>query len=304
MKHILVIKLGALGDFVQATAAFQDIRAHHKGDHITLLTTPAMMPFAQGNPNFDAISIDKRKGLWNIPYLVDLRRKLRGFDMVYDLQTNDRSSIYHLIAGRPAWSGIAAGCSHPHSNPNRNNMHSLERIAEQLSMAELKPSHTPDVSYMAEDVSGILKEHGLKKGKFTLLIPGGSAHRPGKRWPHFAKLAQTLIDQKEQVVLIGARGEADILSEISDKTGAINLCGQTSLGEIAGLCLSGKQFVGNDTGPSHIAAACGLRGIVLFGSDSNPDLCAPRQAGVSILHKTDIGAICEQEVLETLKENS
>ena len=45
-RQVLVIKLGAIGDFVQATGAFADIRAHEKTAEITLLTTPAMMALA------------------------------------------------------------------------------------------------------------------------------------------------------------------------------------------------------------------------------------------------------------------
>ena len=50
MRRILVIKLGALGDFVQATPAFAAIRAHERNAHITLLTTRGLLALAHPAP--------------------------------------------------------------------------------------------------------------------------------------------------------------------------------------------------------------------------------------------------------------
>ena len=53
-ERILVIKLGALGDVVQATGPFAAIRAHHPDAHITLLTSPAYRDFLSASDWFDA----------------------------------------------------------------------------------------------------------------------------------------------------------------------------------------------------------------------------------------------------------
>lgn len=301
MKHILIIKLGALGDFIQATAIIADIRAHHKGDHITLLTTKGMMPLAENNPNIDAISIDPRAKLWDFSYLRDLRKKLKGFDMVYDLQTNDRTNFYHMLAGMPKWNGIALFCSHPQKNPMRNKMHSIDRMVDQVKVAGVQAKHLPSIAYMATDISDLLQEYGLKKGKYSLLIPGGSAHRPEKRWTHFAELAQEMVSKGETVVLIGGPAEALDLEKIENAVeGVINLCAKTSLSALTGLCVNAKQFIGNDTGPSHMAAACNASGVVLFGSASDPKLCAPKSQKVSVLQKDNIADISVEEVLNLL----
>jgi ADP-heptose:LPS heptosyltransferase len=297
-NRILVIKLGALGDFIQATGSFADIRAHGKGAHITLLTTKAMLPLAANAPFFDAISLDERLPFWNIPYILRMRTKLQGFQDVIDLQTNTRSNTYFWLAGRPSWSGIAKGCSHPHANPNRNTMHTLDRLAEQLQMAGIDTTHAPDVRYAAEDSRELLKSMGLKN--FVALIPGGSKGRPEKRWPHFAELAKALQNKGYQVALIGGPDEMDLLQNLSTKTGAINLGGRTSINALIDLLPRAKYVIGNDTGPMHLAAASGAKGVVLFGSGSNPDLCAPRAKNIHILHQSTIGAISPIHVLTTL----
>ena len=112
-ERILVIKLGALGDFVQAMGPAAAIRAHHEGAEITLLTTAPFVELARAAPYFDHIWVDERPGLFDPAALWRLRKRLREahFTRVYDLQTARRTSWYFQLMGpgkRPPWSGIAA----------------------------------------------------------------------------------------------------------------------------------------------------------------------------------------------------
>ena len=75
--RVLVIRLGAFGDFVQSFGPFAAIRRHHPDDHITLLTTAPYARLAADAPWFDAIETDARPAWWNIPGVVRLKRQLR-----------------------------------------------------------------------------------------------------------------------------------------------------------------------------------------------------------------------------------
>ena len=284
--RILVIKLGALGDVVLAFQAFADIRAHHPGARITLLTTGAFAGFLEDAPWFDEVSVDRRPGWWDLRGVLRLRRALRGFDLVYDLQTSGRSSRYFWLAGRPAWSGIAAGASMLHANPGRNGMHTVERQRDQLAVAGVPAGPAAEVGWL---VSGV--EDGAGGGAwvagtspaitdcYALLIPGAAPHRPGKRWPvgHFAALARVLEAGGVTPVVVGAASEGVLAAEIlAGCPGAVDLTGRTSLRALAGLAAGAAFAVGNDTGPMHLAAAMGCGGVVLFGADSDPALTAPR----------------------------
>ncbi len=119
---ILVIKLGALGDFVQALGPMAAIRRHHADARIVLITAPALAPLARASGYVDEIWLDARPPLWVASAWLALRRRLREerFARVYDLQTSDRSGWYFRLywpGPRPEWSGIARGASHPHANP-------------------------------------------------------------------------------------------------------------------------------------------------------------------------------------------
>jgi ADP-heptose:LPS heptosyltransferase len=292
-----VIKLAALGDMVQAFPPFAHIRAAHPNAHITLLTTPPYESLAAASPYFDRIETDgrpKRLGQ-TLAMLTRLRRA--AYDRVYDFQTSSRSSAYFyaLWPNPPKWSGIAPFCSHPHKNPDRDAMHTLERQAEQLQDAGIWPdapiargtAPAPDLSFMLDDPSPERRpEHFGLAAPYALLIPGASATRPGKRWPaeRYAELAQRLMANGLAVGVIGGPGEADIGRTITDAApGVKNLIGQTDYAQIAGLGARAALAIGNDTGPTHVVAAAGAPTVVLFSAESDPALCAPRGRRVEVV---------------------
>ncbi len=267
---ILVIRHGALGDIILSFPAFAGIRAAYPEAEITLLTTAPFAAVLARAPWFNRVTIDPKPAPWNLPGMIALRRRLMGFDFVYDLQTSSRSSRYHRLAGTPPWSGIARGCSHPHANPGRDAMHTRERIAEQLAMAGLTTSAQPDLSWLTAPLP-----IGLP-ARFTALIPGAAPHRPEKRWPAaaFGALAATLA---MPAVILGSASEQPLAAEIiRHSPTAIDLTGRTSLPQLASVLAHAQCAIGNDTGPMHLAAALNIPGIVLFGGASDPALTAPR----------------------------
>jgi ADP-heptose:LPS heptosyltransferase len=300
-EKVLVIKLGALGDWVLATGPFAAIRGHHTRAEITLLTTPAFARWGEACGWFDRVWTDLRPG-WTRPGAwLDLRRRLvdSGFSRAYDLQTSDRSSlIFRLLpkARRPEWSGIARGCSHLHANPRRDFMHTLDRQAEQLAAAGIAEVPPPSLDWLDADTS----ELGVPE-RFALLVPGGSAHRPGKRWPgeRYAALASALAARGATPVLTGAAAEADVLDRIhAAAPETLHLGGRTSLDQIAALARRAALAVGNDTGPMHILATCGCPTVVLFSEVSDPALCAPRGPAVAIVRRAALSTLPVAAVLE------
>ena len=289
--RILVIKLGALGDMVQALGPFQAIRRHHGHAHITLLTTAPFADFARATGWFDDVWIDARPRGGDVAGWLDLRRRLRGgkFRRVYDLQTSDRSGFYFrlLLPGRrPEWSGIAPGCSHPHANAGRDALHTLERQAEQLAQAGIPWVPPPDLGWAVADVG----RFGLA-APYVLLVPGGAAHRPAKRWPAagYRELAKRLLEAGVTPVLIGGSGERELTGFIAlGLAGVRDLAGETGLLDLAVLARGAAAAVGNDTGPMHVAAAAGCPTVVLYSAESDPALCAQRGPEVAILRRDDL----------------
>jgi len=297
--RVLVIRLGALGDFVLSFGPFAAIRAHHPIARVTLLTTPPFAELARRSPWFDEVWTDGRPS-WREPgALWDLARRLRaaGFGRVYDLQTSSRSSRYRWLVGRRAeWSGIAAGASHPHANPDRDSMHTLERQREQLALAGIAPFPAPALDWLEAD----LARFGLPD-RFGVLIPGASPLRPGKRWPaeRYAELAAA----EGPVAILGGPAERAIAATIREAApAALDLTGRTSFFEIAAIGRRAAWAVGNDTGPTHLVAVAGCPTLALFGADSDPALCAPRGPAARVLRHVPLADLPVARVRAALAE--
>ena len=300
-RSVLVIKLGALGDFILALGPCAAIRRHHPDAHITLLTMAPFADFAAASGYFDEILIDERAPWWRPSEWLALGRQLRRgqFDCVYDLQTSDRSGWYFRLMGRkPEWSGIVKGCSHRHDNPDRDYMHTLDRQAEQLAIAGIDDVPAPELTWAAADV-----ERFEITPPSVLIAPGAAPHRPGKRWPasSYAELARSLSETGHSPVLIGTAAEAETAQYIvAQCDAAVDLTGRTTLLEVVALARTASAAVGNDTGPMHIAGAVGCRSIVLFSSDSDPSLTAPRGESVTVLQQGNLVDLPVEDVLAAL----
>jgi ADP-heptose:LPS heptosyltransferase len=286
-RKILVIKLSALGDFVQALGPAAAIRQHHAADEITLLTTRAFAALAQQSGFFDKIAIDARPEVFEVANWAALRRVLRGggFDRVYDLQTSDRSSLYYWLffpTDPPEWSGIAWRCSHPHANLRRDTQHTVDKQAEQLLMAGIHPTPLPRCPASSQPLPA-----GLKPRAFFILIPGSSPRHTAKRWPArcYGELAQQLLQSTGILpVIIGGVGEEALAAEVRAACpAAIDLVGHTELTSLVDLADAAAFTIGNDTGATHIAAVGDHPVVVLFSDASDPGRCAPRGRRVQVL---------------------
>lgn len=306
MRTILVIKHGALGDVVLATGPFAAIRAAHPDSHITLLTTKLYAMLLEKSPYFDEIWVDEKPKPWQLLGIKALKDRLRGrrFARVYDLQTSQRSSSYYHFfqKPKPEWSGVVADGSHPQTNPNRNEMHTIERHKEQLALIGIDDVPRPDVSWLEPQQEQFSKVPTKGQGRYALLVPGGSAHRPEKRWPaeRYVELANWMVEQKIKPTLIGAGAEEQLLNTIATLCPqAINLCNQTGFGDMAELGRNAMFAVGNDTGPMHVIAASNCPTLTLFSGASSPERSAPRGMLTDTLQRDDLADLPLADVVSS-----
>ena len=312
VQKILVIKLGALGDFVLALAAMKKIREAHPKDHISLLTTPPFLELAKTCPYFNAVHTDGRPETFGQWMALRKRLKAANYDRVYDLQTSAQSNrIFQILRpSPPPWSGVALGCSMPHRNKFRDQMHTLERQADQLMYAGIWPDAPtapgtapgPDLSWVWKNLpSDRPVPGGVKPKPYVMVVPGGSSHRPEKRWPveNYAELCRILYGRGFEVVIIGGPQESSLAHAIQRSVPrARDLTGRTDFQRIAVLATKAALAVGNDTGPLHLAAAAGAPTVVLFSGASDPALSAPR-GKVQILQADRLAELPVAKVAQT-----
>lgn len=304
-QRILVIRLSAFGDVVQALTPMAAIRRHHADAHITALTTRPYADLLRASPYVDDVWIDARPKAWSLRGWLALRRRLRAgrFGRVYDLHNADRTAAYFRLLGpgrRPEWSGTARGCSHPHANPARDAMHVMDSWAEQLKIAGIPDMPPADLSWLQADIA----RFGLGP-RYALLVPGGSPHRPQKIWPaeRFGALAQGLAERGVRPVILGTAAERAIAGVIRAACPAAHdLTGQTSFAELASLARGAACAVGGVTGPMHLLAGAGAPAVVLFSAVSDPAQCGPRGRAVRYLRRDDLRDLAADEVAAAAAE--
>jgi ADP-heptose:LPS heptosyltransferase len=198
----------------------------------------------------------------------------------------------------------------PHKNRLRNQMHTLERQADQLMYAGIWPDAPtaegtapgPDLTWVLAAAPGERPPTpGVKQRPYAMFVPGGSAHRPEKRWPvaKYGELARILYARGLDIVVIGGPQESGLAQAIQREVPrARDLTGRTDFARIAVLGAKAALAVGNDTGPLHLAAAAGAPTVVLFSSASDPALSAPR-GKVAVLRATKLSDLPVAQVAQT-----
>lgn len=301
-QSILVIKLGALGDFIQALGPMAAIRKHHPQDRITLLTTAPFESLARASGYFDAIEIDTRPRWHDLRGWLSLRSLLNGgnFRRVYDLQNNDRTAFYlKLFSPRPEWVGAAAGASHRNASRERTAGKAFEGHVQTLALAGIGSVVPDTLDWMrpAHDFTHLPKP-------YVLLVVGAAPQHPEKRWPHYASLSERLLQNGYTPILIGGPAEKEIAKKIAeDVKGAIDLAGQTALFDLPTLAAGAAGAVGNDTGPMHLIAPTGCKSIVLFSGKTNPEKHGPLGRNVVTIQKDALVDLKPEDVWKNFTAN-
>jgi ADP-heptose:LPS heptosyltransferase len=297
-EAVLVIKLGSLGDFIQAFDAFHDIRARHVGARVVLLTTPPLAPLAGRAPWFDEVWTDGRPRWTDVVGLARLAIRLRRttFTCIYDLQQNRRSAImYRVLGGRrgPPWMGKTPGCAFP-APIYPAAADNIARLRAHLESAAVPSAGRPDLTWLAGDIADL-----QPNGRFVLLAPGCSAHLPWKRWPaeNYADLGRRLLRRGYRVAVVGTGADRDAIDALCARLPeAIDLGGRTDLFQLASLARAAAAFVGNDSGPTFLCAKLDTPTLTLMSSSTNERRSGPRGRAARWLKRDNLAELSVDEV--------
>lgn len=267
---ILVIRLSAFGDIIRSLGCMAAIRQHHPHARISWLTSKPYAALTDHSGYFDEVIIAPRGQWWRIVRWFGFIRRLRKFDVVYDLQRNDRTRLMRMFRRRgQQWLVDAVPPTHL------------------LDTRDLLAFPLPDARWMEGDIT-----HFAIPAPYALLVPGCAPQHPHKRWPYFAELAQRLAAQGITPVALGTAAEQDVIARMSEAVPTlVDLAGRTSMGDIAALARGAAGAIGNDTGPMHVIALAGCPLVSLFSDQTDPARSAPLGGQVSVLQSAPISAL-------------
>ena len=299
-NNYLIIKHGALGDIIQGLDAFESLRESFPSANLTLLTSPAFSSLADLMPYFNSVIIDERLPIYNIQKTLQIKKYFcKKWTAVIDLQCSKRTSAYFNWFYKKDggnWYGTVKGCSHP--IPDLTDLNNRDRMLETVKMLGAK-EFKANLSWLTKNSK---EPFGLVK-PYCIIIPGSSAKKPSKRWPakKYAELSVEIYKLGINPYLVGTETEISLVEEICMLSKvANNLVGKTNLVELAQICADANCVVGNDTGPTFLAASMGIPTLMLMGSDTNPVMSSPVGDAAGHIYNVNIQAITSKEVIDKM----
>ena len=290
IKKILIIKWGAMGDVIQSTPIIDDILNNFKHAQIDLNTPPRFQTLFIKDKRFNDIwGFDFKDNSYFLTSYKWLKKvKYNNYDLIIDLQTNDRSrfllSILKILFFYPKFS-IGNHFIFPYKIKSNFKYHinqpffRLQRTIHTIGITSTstKPKIVYDKS-SEKKIIKILNENKIYKKKFIIFIPGSSLDNSLKRWgkENFIELAEKLINKKKyKILLIGGPDDIEECNSITKFSNYIyNFCNKIDLMDLIPLFNFAKFIVANDTGPTHLAA-CSSTPIIQITGPTDPQKVKP-----------------------------
>ena len=292
MSRTLFIQLERLGDLIQTTPLLREYQATHPDTEIHLLQLEENQQVLAGFAAVDRFHSIPQKQVGELNSQIDKHRDHPSDDAqaILDLlELPHFDSLINLTHG-------ALGCWLADRIPADKKEGGLITDAgdwlwqgawhayllamldfrdhNQFNLVDLYRAAGPGGTVSANARPFVAKAQGLPfslpEGRLIALNPGAS--RANRRWPEasYAKLALELQRQGFVPILVGAPADAavcqTVLSHLPDPIE--NLCGQTSIAEMAALLECCELLISNDTGAVHIASAVSTRCIGIYGSSA------------------------------------
>ena len=314
-KRVLVVRLGAIGDVVNALVFASALKQADPDVHVGWAAHDLVLPLLVGNPVVDRVHHWPRAD--GLRGGLELRTELRAerYDCAVDLQRILKSATLAKLSGAPRVIGFDRArtkegawlFTNERVAPGPANEHMVERylaVARHLGAAAEKPVWSLPIDDDSES------EMEARFGRHAPILVNLGASKPANRWADagYVELVRALSERGEaQVVLSGGPDDrtlfAETLAELEGSPGVVDLVGRTNLLELAALARRARAMVTCDTGPMHLAVACGLRVVALFGP-ADPDRTGPFGAHHRIVRppggSTDTRDVRVEDVLAAL----
>lgn len=294
-KRILFVRLRSLGDTVLMTPALE-VAKRIPGNRVGVVCEEPCDQLLLGNPYVDEIFVASREGKLRSRLSAIWRVRRFKPDIAIDLHGGTTSSLIVGLSGarqrvgsersRNAW---LLNCRVPDAQSvwERDRLHTVEDQLASLKflgfpVEPIPPLWAPGSQDDKLFAVQLMLEHQLNDG-FVLIHP--AAAFATKEWPveRFAELASRLIEDGLQVAATAGPGEERVLNRLARLAGPkLVVLAPLGLGRFGGLASRCGLYVGNDTGPTHIAAALKKPVVVIFGS-SDSKVWFPWQTKARIL---------------------
>lgn len=290
VKHILIIRPGALGDLIVTLPALKAIRNHFHGAHIEIMGYMPFLEIVKGRFYVDTTSRFDQANIsplfikdTQIP--VSLIKRFSRMDLIISFVL-DKEQIF--IENLKA---TGAPCVIHYEPFPQDNVHITDHFLEFLDLLGISHfSEIPKIFLQNEDVlfaDHFIKDRSIDQKKLLIAIHPGSGSLQ-KCWPieRFSDLILWLNKELgAQVLIISGPADNKIIEKLRERVkDNFKLVDQLPLPNLAAVLRRCDLFIGNDSGITHLAAAVGTSTIAIFGA-TDPNVWGPRGKRVKILYE-------------------
>lgn len=305
-KKILLIKFWGVGNIVMLTPSIKAIREKFPNSKIYFLTLSRNKGLLENLDYIDGVIYYKFGGLDIIKIISLISKYYRKFDIVIDFEQfiNISSIISYLLGGYTLGFSNKTRARHKmydfvKSYKNKNHMvEQFYGLCKDLGLQkkDLK-LESFDFITKSNKVDNFLGRSNIiineERKKTTLIgVHIGSSENAGvRRWPadYFAELVNILNERLENLIFVitgieSEKNDATAIIKKINKKNCYNSCGLFNLKDLIYFIKKCDLFISNDTGPIHIAAACGIVCVGFYGPNT-PVLYGPYGKNHIIFYK-------------------
>lgn len=294
IKRVLLIRLRSIGDTVLMTPCLQALKDWQPAVEIGVVTEPSAAPVLEGHSLVDYLFVTTKALTSRVSLTARLRGK--GFDLAFNLHGGSTAMLLTAMSGAKHTFGfrdqqgswlLSERAPAPDLLLGRKRIHSVQQQLALLSCAGVPAPQQPRLSLAISSdaeasartklIGAGLAVASLTSRRFAIVAPGAAFE--SKRWGarEFASVIDHLNSrwQLESIIIAGP-GQEHLAGEVAAFSNSDpRVLSTVSLAELKAVVgIFGRVFVGNDSGPMHIAAALGCPVVAVFGS-SNPDVWHP-----------------------------
>ncbi|MDB5856595.1 MAG: hypothetical protein JWQ76_284 [Ramlibacter sp.] len=292
MDTVLVVVTRQIGDVLLTTPLIREVKRRWPQARVDVLGFAGTLGMLRGNPDLrELIEVPARPG--PLGTLALARRLWRRYDLALVADPGDRAHLIGWVAARER-----AGVLPQRSGSNwwkerllRHAVHSpgdlgdVHVVDEKVALLSPWPAAETAPPQLVGPASAPLPDALQGQLRAGYVVVHAPSMWPYKQWPleHFRELTGLLALAGRQVVLTGGPGAAD-RAAVAALAGAappamLVDAGVLDFNQVAGLLRGAALYIGPDTSVSHLAAACGVPVLAIFGP-TNPQRWAPWPAGV------------------------
>jgi ADP-heptose:LPS heptosyltransferase len=278
IKHLLVIRLSAMGDVAMAVPVLKALEKQYPTLKITVLSKPFLKPLFDGLKNVTFFSAEvggKHKGFFGI-YKLFKELKSLNIDAVADLHNVLRSKIlrtfFKLAMAKVAF--VDKGRNEKRALTQSNN-----KVFKQLKFTHERYADvfrnlgfnldlsSPDFPPKKELTKEILEITGAKNTKWIGIAPFATYNSKMYPLDLMEEVIAELSNQQVKILLFGGgKKEIELLENLANKfPSAINVAGKLKLNQELTLISNLDVMVSMDSGNAHFAAMLGINTITIWG---------------------------------------